>query len=819
MSAETTNKVHIESEMSDSYMDYAMSVIVARALPDARDGLKPVHRRILYAMHEMGMRAGAEYKKSARVVGEVLGKFHPHGDAAVYDTMVRLVQDFAMRNPLLEGQGNFGSIDGDGPAAMRYTEVRMAALGEEMMVDISQETVPFADNFDGTLREPVVLPGKIPNLLINGASGIAVGMATSIPPHNLGEVCTALRYMLENWLRLEEITVEELMQFIKGPDFPTGGLLFQHPDGGDEEGNSDSLRAAYQSGRGKITIRSRLHVEPIGQGRMGIVITQLPYQVNKASLVERIAVLARSGRLEGLADLRDESDRKGLRLVLELGRNVEPEVLLPLLYRYTLLQDTYSIILLALVDGEPRLLSLKRVLSIFLEHRLVVLRRRSIFELRRAEERAHILKGLLIALSKLDVVMEITRRSRRIESARQNLRKALKITSEQARAILELPLGRLVALERRKIRADYQSNQRRIRELQSLLGSDEQQRAVIREELNELQEHYQDTRRTLITDGSAQVSLQNDNILPEFSWVTLSTTNRLGRIDQQDAPRPNTRNRDTTFQLRRVDVSQPLFAFTASGYVSIINPRDLPKIRQAHEGQGIVYVSTLPSNERVVSLYGVKSDESVDGFLLLVTAGGLVKRIRTTELSTNRRDAVLVMKIPKEDQLLTVVQHSIGDEIVMVSSDGRMLCFSADQVRPAGLSAGGVRGMKLRNDEDRVVSAVSAPKESDAWLWFITADGLAGRTKLTEFPRYQRGAQGVLTMRKLSDNLGLGAAAIGKPSDQLHVISNIGRGRIVRMSRAPVLKRGIGRPAEMVHLRDRENITAVLNLTVSSSYS
>ncbi len=812
MNAEATGMVHIESEMSDSYLDYAMSVIVARALPDARDGMKPVHRRILYAMHEMGMRAGADYKKSARIVGEVLGKFHPHGDGAVYDTMVRLAQDFAMRNPLLEGQGNFGSIDGDGPAAMRYTEVRMAALGEEMMVDIARETVPFISNFDGTLREPVVLPGKIPNMLVNGASGIAVGMATSIPPHNLGEICDALRYMLDHWLRLEEITLEELMQFIQGPDFPTGGLLFRHPDG-DEEGGADSLRAAYQSGRGKITLRGRLHTEPIGRGRMGIVVTQLPYQVNKASLVERIANLARRGRLEGLADLRDESDRKGLRLVLELGRNVEPEALLPLLYRHTPLQDTYSIILLALVDGVPRLLSLKKALRIFLEHRLVVLRKRSVFELRKAEERAHILEGLLIALNKLDVVVEITRRSRRIESARQNLRKALKISEDQARAILDLPLGRLVALERRKIRAEYQSIQRRIHELQKLLGSDEQQRVVISEELAELRAQYQDTRRTLIADSSAKIDTQNNEMLAEACWVTLSASGKLGRVDHAEAPRPNTRNHDTTRALQRANTAQPFFAFAASGYCAAISPRDLPQVQKAQAGQGIAYVSSMASSERVVALFGFAPEDSVEGFLLLATAGGLVKRIELARLPAGRRDAFQVMNIPEGDQLLTVVRHNVGDEIVLVSARGRMICFAAEQVRASGLAAGGVRGMKLAGEGDHIVATLAAPPESGDWLWYMTAEGLAGRTELAEFPRYRRGAQGILTLRMPSDSQGLGAAALGGERDQLLVLSDAGRGRIVRLGKAPVLERGARKLTEAVNLRDREKVAGVLRLT------
>ena len=815
METEAKSLVHIEREMRESYMDYAMSVIVSRALPDARDGLKPVHRRILYAMHELGMRAGAEFKKSARVVGEVLGKFHPHGDAAVYDTMVRLVQDFAMRNPLLEGQGNFGSIDGDGPAAMRYTEIRMSALGEEMMIDIARDTVPFLDNFDGTLREPIVLPSKVPNLLVNGASGIAVGMATSIPPHNLSEVCDALNYMLEHWLRMEEISTEELMRFIKGPDFPTGGILFQHPDGY-ENGKSEGLLTAYETGRGKITLRSRLHSEAIGNGKTGIIITQLPYQVNKASLVERIASLARQGRLEGLADLRDESDRNGLRLVLELGRNVKPEKLLPLLYRYTPLQDTFSIILLALVDGVPRLLPLKRVLRIFLEHRLVVLRKRSIFELRKAEEKAHILEGLLVALSKLDVVVDIIRRSRKTDSARQNLRKSLKITDVQSRAILDLPLGRLVALERRKIRSDYQDNKRRIQDLQTLLGSDEIQRAAIVEELNEVKKLYQDNRRTVISNGLIDKGIGSQVMLPEYSWITFSASGKLGRIDQDIFPRPNTRNRDTTQLFSRMQVSKHIYAFTASGIVARINPRDLPSVEQAHHGQGFAYVSSLPSHENIVSILGEKFDESLGEFILLVTERGLVKRIQFAKILRSRRDPFPILKLKQEDRLIAAIQHNEDDDILLLNSGGRIICFAADQIRPSGITAGGILGMRLKSTKEKVVTAVSVLRQPDIWICCVTEEGFAGRISLEEIPRYQRGALGLLAMKMPSNSKGLATADLGKTSDQILLVSNLGRGRIMRMGKVKEIKRGSGIPTEIVALQNREKINRSINLSISS---
>ncbi|MBC8099035.1 MAG: DNA gyrase subunit A, partial [Armatimonadetes bacterium] len=412
-------QVNIEQEMRESYLDYAMSVIVARALPDARDGLKPVHRRILFAMHDMGIRAGTPYKKSARIVGEVLGKYHPHGDSAVYESMVRMAQDFAMRYMLVDGQGNYGSIDGDSAAAMRYTEARIAAIGSELLTDIDKETIDFVENFDGSLTEPAVLPANLPNLLVNGASGIAVGMSTNIPPHNLGEVCDALAFMLQRWETLDDVTVTDLMRFVKGPDFPTGGLVYRHKDGADD-GEDDTLLTAYATGRGKITVRAKCHIEEMGRGKSRIIISELPYQTNKTTLIERIAWLVREGKLEGLADLRDESDRQGLRLVVELQRGVEAPEVLGRLFKLTPLQDTFSIIMLALVNGEPRILSLKQALKVYLDHRLEIVRRRSAYDLNRARERAHILDGLLKAIDQLDRVIAVIRQSPNADAARTN---------------------------------------------------------------------------------------------------------------------------------------------------------------------------------------------------------------------------------------------------------------------------------------------------------------------------------------------------------------------------------------------------------------
>jgi DNA gyrase subunit A len=485
--------IDIDQEMQQAYLDYAMSTIVARALPDARDGLKPVHRRILYGMHDMSLRPDSAFKKSARIVGEVMGKYHPHGDLTVYEAMARMAQDFSMRYLLVDGQGNFGSVDGDPPAAMRYTEARLAAPAMNMLADISKGTVDFIDNFDGSLQEPVVLPAAIPNLLVNGATGIAVGMSTSIPPHNLAEVVDALRFMLDKWEKLDDISIEDLMAFIKGPDFPTGGVIIENPK--DEGG----LTGAYGTGRGRVIVQARLHVEEMERGRNRIIVTELPYQVNKSALIERIADLVRNGRLEGIADLRDESDRHGLRIVIELNKTAEPETVLKELYKSTPMRDTFTIILLALVNGEPRMLSLKQALRVYLEHRLVVIRRRCEYDLEKARQRAHILEGYLIALKNLDAVIELIKKSPDVETARLRLMKRFRLSEIQAQAILDMQLRRLAALERKKIEEEYKEVQVTIKFLTALLRSPKRMREICADELQQVREIYGDRRRTYIT--------------------------------------------------------------------------------------------------------------------------------------------------------------------------------------------------------------------------------------------------------------------------------------------------------------------------------
>src|SRR5215216_3646427 len=528
-------KIDIDNEMQQAYLDYAMSVIVARALPDARDGLKPVQRRILYSMYDMGIRADTPYKKSARIVGEVLGKYHPHGDSAVYEAMARMAQDFSLRTLLVDGQGNFGSVDGDPPAAMRYTEARLTAAAMDILSDLSKDTVDFTSNFDDTLTEPGVLPSAIPNLLVNGATGIAVGMATSIPPHNLGEVIDALVYMIEKYEKLDDIDVEHLMEFVQGPDFPTGGIIIQ-------EKGEEGIEAAYGSGRGRVTVQAKAHMEEMDRGRNRIIVTELPYMVNKSSLIERIADLAREGYLEGLSDLRDESDRHGMRIVLVVSKSADPEIILRDLYKRTPMQTTFSINLLALVDGEPRTLTLKQALRVYIEHRLSVIKRRAEFDLEKAKARAHILEGYLIALKNLDEIIELIRSAADVDVARTKLMKRYKLTDLQATAILDMQLRRLAALERRKIETEYREVTALIKDLENLLKSPKRMRGVVADELLKVKDQYGDRRRTQIINvsgnGQAAKTLTARDLLPvQQVWIGVTEDGLVSRTHDDKQPK------------------------------------------------------------------------------------------------------------------------------------------------------------------------------------------------------------------------------------------------------------------------------------------
>jgi len=798
----TVRQVNIESEMQVAYLDYAMSVIVARALPDARDGLKPVQRRILYAMDELGLRPDQPYKKSARIVGEVLGKYHPHGDAAVYEAMARMAQDFSLRYPLVDGQGNFGSVDGDSPAAMRYTEARLAAIAVEMLADIGKETVDFVPNFDDTLQEPGVLPAAMPNLLVNGATGIAVGMATSIPPHNLGEVCDALVYLLEHWKNLDDIGVDELMRFIQGPDFPTGGLIYR----GSAEGE-DALASAYGSGRGRVTVRARVHAEELSRSRHRLVVTELPYQVNKSSLVERIAELVREGRIEGITDLRDESDRRGLRLTIEMSRTVEPETVLKQLFRHTPLETTFSIILLALVDGEPRLLTLKKALLVYLEHRQEIVIRRSRYDLERARERAHILEGLLVALNNLDEVIGIIRRSRTTDTARANLRQRFKLTEVQANAILDMPLKRLAALERHKIEEEYKEKQKLIRHLTGLLKSPAKIREAVRDELLAVKARYADPRRTEIVRAGATVLTAADLVPDVPVWVALTREGRAARMPAGDnPPRVPSQVNEPPLALLRASTRDALYVFTADGQAAAYPIHQLPE-GVAWEGAGALLadVTPLTRQQKVVAALALSPARS--GYLFLATRGGMVKRIVLEELPGISAQPCRVMSVTEGDELGWVAITVGNSEVLLVTRNGQAIRFKEEEVRPTGLPAGGVGGIKLGGADDRAAGLAVARPRSD--LLVVAEDGRAKRTPLSEYPTQGRYGQGVVAARFAAAGVGLAGAAVVQADDPLVLVTARGGSKTIRARSAPRM----GRPAQgepVIAVRKGDRVIALL---------
>jgi DNA gyrase subunit A len=799
----TVRQVDIDNEMQVAYLDYAMSVIVSRALPDARDGLKPVQRRILYAMHGLGIRPDSPYKKSARIVGEVLGKYHPHGDSAVYDAMARMAQDFSLRYPLIDGQGNFGSVDGDSPAAMRYTEARLAHIATELLADLDKDTVDFAPNFDGTLQEPTVLPSAIPNLLVNGASGIAVGMSTSIPPHNLGEVCDALINILDNWRKQDNITVEDLMRFIQGPDFPTGGVVYRRK----EKDGDDVIAHAYGQGRGKITVRARAHVEEMSRSRHRIVVTELPYQVNKSSLVERIAQLARDGRLEGITDLRDESDRKGMRLVIELTRTVEPEQVLTDLFRLTPMESTFSLILLALVDGEPRLLTLKKALLTYLDHRQVIVTRRSQYELARAKERAHILEGLLTALDHLDEVIDLIRRSRTTDSARANLRRKFKLSEAQAQAVLDMPLKRLAALERRKIQDEYKEKQRLIKHLTALLRSPAKIRGVVRDELAAIKERYADARRTQVMDaGKAQLTA--DDLIPdEPVWVAVSQGGLMARLpDEGASPRVPSRPKDAPVAVLAASTQDALYLLASNGRAAAFPIYQLPE-GVVWKGEGTHYADLTPLTRRDTVVAAVALPPSVsDGYLSLATRQGVVKRVALADLPGVSSEPFVAIGVDKEDALGWAAYTTGEDQLVLVTSGGKAIRFQEDEVRSMGLPAAGVMGIKLSGEEDRVVALTVARPRSD--LFVVASDGKAKRSPLTEYPTQGRYGQGVLTTRISASSAPIAGACVLQSSDAVVLVTEKGAAKTTLARNAP--RKGRATAGEsIIALRKQDGVAGV----------
>ena len=757
----------IVEEMRSSYLDYAMSVIVSRALPDARDGLKPVQRRILYAMQDLGMRPGSGYKKSARLVGEVLGKWHPHGDLAVYEAMVRLAQDFTVRMPLVDGQGNFGSIDNDPPAAMRYTEARLSPVSEVMLANLDQETVDWSLNFDDTLREPVVLPARLPNLLVNGASGIAVGMATNIPPHNLREVCNAVNALIDN----PDATSEDLMKYVRAPDFPTGGTIM----------GTSGAREAYTTGKGQIVVRAVAEVEemPRNASRMQIVVTELPYQVNKAALVEKIATLTKNRRIEGVSEVRDESDRDGMRIVIELRGGVQPQVVLNNLYKQTPLQSSFSANMLALIDDIPRVITLKIALQQYIKFRQQVVRRRSEFELKKAEERAHILAGLRIAISNLDEVIKLIRNSQDVENARTGLMSTFDLDQPQAQAILDMQLRRLAALEREKLEQDYQELQEAIKGLQELLGDESKILGVLKEETEEVKSKYGDKRRTTISHDAYDLS-REELEAHEQIVITLSQGGYLKRIQSNTFRRQhrggrgvsgmNTRDDDPVKELMVVDSHDKLMFFTNKGRVLSKIGYEL-RADQSRNTRGvpvanIINVWDTESISALISV-GKKQYEEYE-YLVLGTKQGRVKRINLDDVEHIRPSGLIIMNLKGDDELVSVKLAKSKDDIIFISEQGMGIRFSVDDLPIRRRTAGGVKGMSLRTG-DRVVSMDVGNDESK-----LLVVSKLGRGKVNPLSEYRRQGRGGLGLRafKITKNTGLIAdAQIVDETNEVYLVS------------------------------------------------
>jgi DNA gyrase subunit A len=730
--------VNIIDEMRKSYLDYAMSVIIGRALPDVRDGLKPVHRRVLYAMHELGNTYNKAYKKSARIVGDVIGKYHPHGDSAVYDTIVRLVQDFSVRYPLIDGQGNFGSVDGDSPAAMRYTEVRMARLSDELLADIDKETVDFGPNYDDSLEEPLVLPARFPNLLVNGSSGIAVGMATNIPPHNLSEIIDATVLLIEK----SNASLDELIALVPGPDFPTAGYIY----------GRSGIRSAYRTGRGIVLMRAKAAIEDIGRDREAIIVSEIPYQVNKAKLIERIAELVRDKKIDGIADLRDESDRDGMRIVIELKKGEPSQVVLNNLYKMTPMQSSFGIILLAIVRNQPKILNLREALLHFINHRRNVVRRRTVFELSKAEARAHILEGLKRALDILDEVIALIRASKEPAVAKEGLMSQFRFSAEQAQAILDMRLQRLTGLEREKIVAEYEEILKLIARLKEILANEKVLDGVVVEELKDVQKTYGDARRTQILDEEAEISLE-DLIADEDVVITVTHSGYIKRTvaalyrpqGRGGKGRIGMRTRDEDF-IHHVFVASThsyLLVFTDKGKVYWLKVYEIPDVGTAGKGKAIVNLVNVGKDEKIADIIAVKDFDTGEN-VIMATRNGIVKKTALNEYSNPRSSGIIAITIPDDDELIGC-QLTDGDyDVLLATRMGKAIRFSEKNARAMGRTARGVIGIRMVK-EDRVV-AMSAFKGSGQFLT-VTEKGYGKRTNVEGYPRQGRGGSGVINIK------------------------------------------------------------------------
>ncbi len=785
----TVRLVNIENEMRQSYLDYSMSVIVQRALPDVRDGMKPVQRRILYSMHEMGMRHSARHRKSAGIVGEVMKNYHPHGDSSIYDALARLAQPWAVRYPLVDGQGNFGSVDGDPPAAMRYTEARMAEITEELLRDIDKNTVDYRNNYDDSMREPTVLPARLPALLLNGAAGIAVGMATNIPPHNLRELCDAIAFLIEN----PEGTVEQLLEIVQGPDFPTGGIIL----------GREGIKQAYATGKGRVVIRAKAFIEEAARSnRFQIIVSELPYQVNKSTLVEKIASLVKEGTIDGISDLRDESDRNGMRIVIELKREAQPRKVLNSLFKHTAMQSTFGVNMLALVDGkQPRVLTLKRSIQHFIAHRQDVIRRRSIFDLEKARQRAHILEGLRIALDHIDEVITTIRNSRTTESARNNLMKAYSLSESQANAILDIRLARLAQLERKKIDDEYADILKQIRGLESLLADEQKVLSLIKEDMNYLKEKYADERRTVIREGDGEIS--DEDLIPEINvLLTLTSKGYVKRLPDDTYRTQHRggrgvsgltmREEDDVQHIITCNTMDTLLFFTNQGRCYSLKAHEVPDASRTAKGTPIVNLLTLQPDEVVTTPMAVK-DFSGGRYLVLATRKGKIKRTPLSQFAQVRANGLIAVGIEDSDELAWVRMSDGDQDVIIVTAQGKSIRFKEDDARPMGRQAAGVTAIRLAAGDQVVGVDVIEPGRD---LVFVSANGFGKRTPIEDFPRQGRGGSGVIAMR-VTDKTGLLVGArMAMDEDNLMMITS--KGIVIRIQGEQISR--IGRATQGVTL-------------------
>lgn len=797
--------INIEDEMKSAYIDYSMSVIVSRALPDVRDGLKPVHRRVLYGMHELGVRSTSSHKKSARIVGEVLGKYHPHGDTSVYDTMVRMAQEWSLRYMLVDGQGNFGSIDGDSPAAMRYTEARMRKIADEMLADIDKETVDHQLNFDDSLEEPTVLPTRIPNLLINGASGIAVGMATNMPPHNLAEVVDGtVAYIDDN-----DIEIEDLMEHVKAPDFPTGGIIYGY----------DGVKEAFLTGRGRVLMRAKANIEEV-QGRESIIVTEIPYQVNKADMIKKTADLINDKKIEGISTIRDESDRTGMRIVYVLKKDAIPNIVLNTLYKYTALQSSFSVNNIALVNGRPKLLNLKEIIKYFVDHRHEVVVRRTEYELKKAEDRAHILEGLIIASDNIDEVIAIIRASSNPEEARENLIERFKLTEVQAKAIVEMRLRQLTGLEQDKLRSEYDELIKTIADLKEILGSEDRRMQIIKDELLEVKEKYGDDRRSEINYSGGDLSIE-DMIPDEQVVITISHAGYIKRTPLTEYKIQNrggvgqkasaTRNEDFLEHLFVGTNHQYMLFFTQKGKCFWMRVFEIPEGSRTSKGRAIQNLINIEQDDKVkafICTRDLKDEEYVNShYVIMATKKGVVKKTSLEQYSRPRQNGIIAINIREGDELLEAKLTTGTSQIFLGLKSGKAIRFEESKTRPMGRNASGVRGIKLANDEDEVIGMVSV-HNFDEEILVVSENGYGKRSSIDDYRITNRGGKGVKTISITDKTGGLVAIKNVSDTDDLMIINK--SGIAIRMSVEDL--RTMGRATQgvkLINLKGEDSIAAV----------